>query len=64
MTAVITPAQARRRISRAEVFTSLAEVHTAWGEAAWNAGDYRGAVRNWLTAARLYGKAKREDGAR
>jgi len=59
----ITPQRARRCINRAEVFTSLAEVHTAWGEAAWNCGDYRSAVRNWLLAAKLYGKAEREGGA-
>jgi len=58
----ITPTQARRTIDCADVHASLAEVHTAWGEAAWNAGDYRSAVRNWQIAAKFYGKAQREGG--
>lgn len=61
---VITPARARRCINRAEVFTALAEVHTTWGEAAWNAGDYPGAVRNWQIVVKLYAKAEREGGER
>ena len=60
----ITPAQARRTIDRADVHASLAEVHTAWGEAAWDAGDYRSAVRNWQIAARHYLAAEREGGVR
>jgi hypothetical protein len=58
-----TPAPARRHIDRADVLTSLAEVHTAWGEAAWDSGDYRSAVRNWQVAARHYLAAEREGGA-
>lgn len=60
----ITPAQAQRRIDRPLVLTSLAEVHTAWGEAAWSAGNYHGAVRNWQIAAKLYRKAEAEGGAK
>lgn len=59
----ITPAHARRHIDRTEVLTSLADVHTAWGEAAWDSGDYRGAVRNWQIAARYYLAAERQGGA-
>lgn len=59
----ITPAQAQRRIDRPLVLTSLAEIHTTWGEVAWNRGDYRSAVRSWQVAARYYLQAEREGGA-
>ncbi len=56
----ITPDAAQQHIDRAFVLTSLAAVHTTWGEAAWNAGDYPGAVRHWRVAARYSINAKQE----
>lgn len=52
----ITPATAQSRIDRADVLTSLAEIHTVWGEIAWNSGNYPTAVVHWKAAAR-YAKA-------
>ena len=58
----ITPDAAQQHIDRAFVLRSLAEIHTIWGEAAWNAGDYRGAVVHWRAAAHHSITAKREGG--
>lgn len=60
----ITPDQAQQHIDRAFVLNSLAEIHTAWGEAAWNRGDYSSAVKHWYVAARHSVAAKREGGER
>lgn len=62
MTATITPSQAQPHIDRAFVMDSLARVHTAWGEAAWNSGDYPAAIRQWRVAAR-YSIAAGQEGA-
>lgn len=56
----ITPAEARPDIDRAFVMDSLARVHTEWGNAAWNDGDYPRAVLNWCAAARYSLDAKQE----
>lgn len=56
----ITPGQAQRHIDRAFVLNSLAAIHTTWGEAAWNAGDYPAAIRQWRVAARHSIAAKQE----
>ena len=58
----ITPDEAQQHIDRAFVMDSLAEVYTAWGEAAWNAGNYPAAIRCWKTAAR-YSTAAKPEGA-
>lgn len=57
----ITPPEAQQQIDRAFVMTTLAEVHTTWGQVAWDAGNYRTAVRHWQTAAR-YSAAATQDG--
>lgn len=56
----ITLGEAQRRTDRAFVMTSLAEIHTTWGEVAWNAGDYRTAVTHWKAAAKYRIAAKQE----
>lgn len=47
------------RLDRAQTQTTLAEVHTSWGDLAWNDGDIKTAVTHWLAAAR-YAKAAKE----
>ena len=58
----ITPAAAQQHIDRAFVMDSLARVHTAWGEATWNAGDNPAAIRHWRVAAR-YSITTKQEGA-
>lgn len=60
----ITPDTAQQHIDRAFVMTTLAEVHTAWGEAAWNAGYYPAAIRHWRVAARYSIAAMQNGGGR
>lgn len=60
----ITPAQAQQHIDRAVVLDSLAEIHTTWGDAEWNNGSIRSAVRHWMTAAQYSVAAKRTGGER
>lgn len=55
----ITPAEAQRHVDRAFVLNTLAEIHTTWGEAAWNNGRIREAVAHWQAAARYSLDAKR-----
>ncbi len=58
----ITPSEAQQHIDRAFVLDTLARIHTAWGEAAWNAGNYPAAIRQWRLAAR-YSITTKQEGA-
>lgn len=60
----ITPAVAQQHIDRAFVLNSLATVHTTWGDAAWNDGDYVSAIRHWQVAARFSLAATQSGGER
>lgn len=60
----IPPAAAQQHIDRAFVMTTLASVHTAWGEAAWNDGNYPSAIRHWQVAARFSLAATQSGGVR
>jgi hypothetical protein len=56
----ITPDEAQQHIDREFVMRTLDQIHTAWGDAAWNDGDYRAAIRQWQAAARCSIAAKQE----
>jgi hypothetical protein len=60
---MLTPAEVQRRIDRRFVLTSLAEVHTVWGDEAWTNGDAREAIRHWAAAAQFSLDAQRKGGA-
>lgn len=56
----ITPDAAQQQIDRGFVMTTLDEIHTTWGETAWNNGQYSVAVRHFLAAAQYHAAATRD----